>query len=642
MLILLTALAGWSQSNYYPKRLWKTLDVSGELKLRGQYRQEKIIQKDFTDIMKSPYYMAGISLYTKNYILNPNFLTIDIAGKYFPQSETDSYIVTPDRSEILTLKGFSVDASLFQNKLISVSGIYGYNQTYRNREYLTNIRADGSNLGATILFNSKKLPVTISFNEIKLNQKEIETGYKYFDDQKNFKAGLVKSFGENDYSELAFTSGYYKRIEFSSFEIENQINNISFTNYVFFDKNKKYKLLSNIFNDNQSGNNDFNIFNVTENLTFVLPLGFGFRSDYNYNNRIWTAQESMLNRLYNELNHQLFESLNSSAAYEYAKTNHTNYTEIRKAGTLRLNYRKRILSGKLNVNYQFQHLNNKMNSVQTEVPIINEELSLVDNSISLLTKPYVLTETIVVKDRTGTNIYRPEIDYFIITQGDFTEIQRIPGGQIENGETVFIDYVALQSGSYSYDAFSNRLFAGILLFNEILNVYSNLNFQNYTNVIYTDFLTLNYIKQYTIGGKINLKIIEGGIEYDSYNSTITPYTMMHYFVNVQKNIKDKITISANGNLMDYYMIDEKLNRIYSDVTGNLSYYLSANSSINLQLLYRKQVGEDIDLDLYTGLTEFKTLFRKFEITAGIEFYKRNYLNEIRNFKGVYLQLLRKF
>lgn len=642
MLLLTSPMFGESQTNQYPKRLWKTLDVSGDLKLRSQYRHEKFVRQNFEDIMKSPYYMAGLSLYTKNYILNPNFLTLNISGKYFPQSETDNYIVTPDRSEILTLKGFTTDATLFQNKLVSVSGIYGYNQTYRNREYLTNIRADGSNLGATLLFNSKKLPVTVSFNQMKLTQKELETGYKYFDDQRTIKAGLVKSFGENDFSEIIFTSGYYKRKEFSSFEIENLINNARLTNYVFFDKNKKYKLYSNIYNDNQSGNNQFNIFNASENLSLVLPFGFGFQTDYDLNNRSWTGQESMLNRVNSELNHQLFESLTSSLVFEYAKTNNTNYIELRKTGILKLNYIKRIPSGKLNVSYQFHYLKNNMTSEQNEVSILNEELVLVDNSISLLAKPKVVASTIIVKDKTGTTIYRPEIDYFIINQGEFTEIQRVPGSQITNGESVYIDYVALQSGSFSYDAFSNRLFASIVLFREKLNIYSNLNYQDYANMFYTDFLTLNYIKQIMIGTKVDLKLVEAGVEYDSYNSTITPYTMMHYFINFQKNIKEKIIISANGNLMDYYMIDEELNRLYSDVTGNVSYYLSGSSSINLQLLYRKQVGEGIDLDLFTGLTEFKTMFRKFEIIAGIEFYKRNYLYEIRNFKGAYLQLMRKF
>jgi len=642
ILMILFSAQSFAQSTHYQNRFWKLTDVSGELRLKGQYREQETVIQDFKDSQKSLYYSGGITLYTRNYIWNPNFMTLDVGGEYSPESDMDNYIVAPDRAEIRTLKGFNIASTHFSNSLISLTTLYNFSENYSNRENLTNLKSNGNRWGGTLFFKSKILPIRLSYDDMRYDQKEIETDFSYQMMQKNFVAETQRSFGKNDRNELRYTNSNYARKDYNNFEVKNKINNVSLLNQIYFDQQKRYSLYSYIYNNNQRGDNVFNIFNVSENAFFILPHKLSFNSDYNYYNLQMTDQSSILNKISGTIAHTLFKSLTSSVNYEYSNNNHTFYNETRNTARLNINYVKTIPTGVVNIGYQFQYLNDNMKSEATLIPIFKEYHILTDGNITMLDKSFVDESTIVVRDVTGTIIYRRDFDYILINQGEFTEIQRMPGGQISNAGSVYIDYLAKQSGAYSYDAFSNRLSGNINLFQGFLKLYSTVTFQNYKNIEYSDFLTLNYLKQYFYGTDIDVGFADGGIEFDHYFSTITPYKMTRYFLNVQGNIKEKLLLSLNGNIRNYYMIDEDLKRNYSDLSGNITYRFSQISTIDLNLGYRNQKGEGIDLELLTGRSEFKTVYRKLFVIIGLEFYKRNYLNEKINFNGAYLQLARKF
>lgn len=631
-----------AQNMRYPNRLWKLTDVTGELKLKGQYREQETIMQDFSDTEQSFYYSGGIALYTKNYIWNPNFMTLDIGGEYSPESNMDNYIVAPDRAEIRTLKSFNINSTHFANSLVSLTALYNFNESLSNRENLTNLKSNGNRWGGTLLLKSKFLPVSVSYYDMRYEQKEIETDFIYRTVQKTFNANTHKSFGENDKTDLRYSNSNYARQEYNNFELQNKINSVSMMNQIFFDSEQKYAFNSYIFNNNQRGDNYYNIFNVSENLNLALPYHLRFNSDYNLYNQHLTDQSSILNKISASFDHFLYESLISGIYYEYSSNNHTFYDEFRNTAKLNVNYIKKIHNGQLNLSYQFTYLKDKMNSTPALIPVINEQHILTDGNITLLDKPYVEQGTVVVHDQTGTIIYRPDFDYILINQGDFTEIQRMPGGQISNGGTVFADYITRQSGAYKYDALTNRINGNLSLFKGLLRLYSAVTFQDYKNVEYSDFLTLNYLKQYFYGSTVNLGFADAGIEFDHYLSTITPYKMVRYFLNLQGNYNEKLLLSLNGNIRDYNMLDEGEKRNFADLSGNITYNFNNNSKIDLNLGYRNQRGKEINLDLFTGRSEFKTVYRQIFVTIGLEFYKRNYLDEKINFKGAYAQIARKF
>jgi len=90
------------------------------------------------------------------------------------------------------------------------------------------------------------------------------------------------------------------------------------------------------------------------------------------------------------------------------------------------------------------------------------------------------------------------------------------------------------------------------------------------------------------------------------------------------------------------MIEESIDRKYSDLSGKAAYAVSATTKVDIMIGYRQQRGPGIELDLLTAKTEFKTSIRQLFMTVGLNLYLRDYLDDITKYYGAYLQLIRKF
>ena len=153
---------------------------------------------------------------------------------------------------------------------------------------------------------------------------------------------------------------------------------------------------------------------------------------------------------------------------------------------------------------------------------------------------------------------------------------------------------------YEYDANNNTFAASILLYKRIFEVYYRRAAQDYTNISQTDLLTLNYYNQNIIGARIDLGFARGGIELDDYESTIIPYQMMRYYLNINKRIGTKLLISLNGNIRDYIIIDGETDRMYANFSGRMAYNINRRMKVNLDYGYLNQSGRNIDLEAHDG------------------------------------------
>jgi len=620
---------------------WKFTTLDGEVFLKGTYRDRESWENAIYELQKSAYFSGGLKLNTKSYIWHPNFLLLELGGEYAPESNMDEYLVSPDFSEVRTLKGLNGGVTLFNNKPVTLNTWGRWSDTYSSRENLTNIQTNSLAWGSSLYLRSKFLPLNLTYSSNKWDQNEIDIGRTYITEQENFEASTQKSFGQRDQNELRYTHDRYYRREPSLFETENFTDNIRLTNSIFLDKNRNNSFRSLIYDYNRRGSQQFHIFNVTENIISQINKKLRLSGSYNLYNQQQEMQASSQNRITANVNHKLFESLTTNLFYEYSNIYHTLYHELRNNMGGSVNYTKKIGTGKLNLMYSYSNLRNIMDNDPVQIPVYNEQYILKDGEITMLAKPYIIENSVVVRDASGSIIYQPLLDYILIPKGTYLEIQRVPGGLIENNSIVFIDYVCVLEGSYKYNAISNNMYAGLLLFKGFLEIYYRGSYLGYRNVEKTDLLVLNYIEQNTFGAKLDFGISQLGAEYEDHNSTITPYKLMHYYLNFQKRIK-KFTMSANGNYNDYDMVDEAIRRQYFDVSGGAAYEFTANTKLDVDAGYRKQIGPGIDLDLLRLRTEFKVVIRQLYLNIGADLYRRVYLGERTNFNSAYLQITRKF
>ena len=213
--------------------------VNGDLKLNGLYRMQQSVISDIKEDQRSAYYIGGLRINTGSYLWNQDLIYINLDGEYNPETRRETYLLVPDRSEVRTLQKIDFKTAIFRKKPVSLNTFVNLNQTYYNRELLTNIKSDNRQFGGLLSFNNKFLPVSISYRKSDWKQKELQTGRSFTMNQNNVIGRISKSFGKNDNHEILYSRDDYKYTYFADKEVNSLVDKISVNNNFYFDRNRK-------------------------------------------------------------------------------------------------------------------------------------------------------------------------------------------------------------------------------------------------------------------------------------------------------------------------------------------------------------------------------------------------------------------
>lgn len=624
----------------YP--FWQLTSFSGSLNFKGNYRQRDRALRSLSETSDRLFLAGGLLLKSRSYIWHPNFLVLEAEVEFNPGTDQENYLVSPNRSESFTNNKLGFRATFFNQKPVNLSVFANYHQSFINREFLTNIKANNWQWGAASYFRNKFLPISVNFSKVEWEQKEIVTGRTTKTEQENFQTRVSKSFSSRDNHEFVFSHNKFLRQELNLSQTRNTIDNYSLNNNIYLDSRKNYLVRSRITNLDQYGNINYQRLQAFEDLILNLPKRFTLSGNYNYSKIKQESQKYDQESITGRVSHELFESLTSTVIVTHSVLDQTIFKESNNRAGINFNYKKNIPKGVLSLSYGFQRHHQNVDSNPVSIFVINEEHILSDDQIVLLDKPFVDISSVTVKDITGTIIYRLNLDYVLIDRNNFLEIQRVPGGQIPNDENIFIDYTANQPGSYKFNAEKETFSANISFFNRLVEFYYTNSRQDFKSTEFTEFLVLNQFNQNIYGSRFKIGVLQVGIEFDNYRSNIIPYRKTRYYLQLSGKFTNNLLFSLNGNLSDYYFRDSGRDQVYSNVFGKISYRIRPQTKLNFDFGYRKQAGREIDLDLITARTELNTKVRQLYITLGLEMFRRRYIGDKMNFIGTFFQIERKF
>lgn len=635
---------GFSQDYSFSRRFWALTGVNGALQLGANYRYQAGYSNEIYNYQKSSQFSAGLRLNTTSYFFHPNLVTLSVGGEYNPWLGKDLFLVIPDQSELVTVKKWDAIINFFNQKPVNFSFFYHYDDVYANRENLSNIRSNTTNFGGNFSWSNNILPVQASYLQGKWYETELLTGRTFATLQKNYQVRIDRSFSTYSNNQIQYYHNDYSREDAEiAVRTQNISDNLCMNNTVFFDKKHDYSFISLLSGINQWGTDTYRRYQADESVNMSLPKRFTLGLSYNYYDYIRGIQAIRQNSFHAILQHQLYESLHTGLSLEYNGIHQSSYTETNPRAGIDVNYEKKIfLKGKLMLGCMYNWQRQQHKGEETPLQVMREEHYLTDGQLTLLNKPFVNINTVRVTDATGTIIYQANFDYVLLVRNDYLEIQRVPGGQIPDKSTVYVDYLVMLPGSYKYDVTFKRISASVSLFGRLLEVYFKLGNQTYSGQSTTDYLTLNYFTQTDYGFKLEYKFASGGAEYEQYKSTIVPYNLLRYWLQVQGIIASKVSYSLSGNMRSYDLTADNTRQQFIDMIGNLGYQISPQTNVSVELGYRKQVGQQIGLDLLTGKIQFATVFRQISIKVGMDVYQRDYLHERTNYLGGFIQITRNF
>jgi hypothetical protein len=629
--------------------LWNLTNVNGEIRLGASYGNGFTNLYGLKDNSKVTNLYGGLNIHTGSYLWSPNFLKLDIDGAYFPSSNKNLYQIFPNYVDMMNLERLHVGGTLLPYKPVTLSGYYNTDQSYDSRENLTDIRTNTKGYGGMLSFKPVFLPFNIAFNENDWTTKELASGryYQYF--QKNWDAHFSKSFGKYNRYELIVTRHDYTTRTSVMSEARSLYNNADFRNFLYFDSAKRYYLNSEMLGTLQYGSglgvDSYKQFKWNENFYSKLPRNFKFNAGYNFQYNGQAGESIAINNIVADFSHQLYQSLHSDLNYQFTSNNESTYGEYTNKGTIGFAYTKKLPGkGLLTVAENYSVLSEKLSSQNEELQVINEPYTLSDKQVIMLKRPHVLPASIVVKDASGTMVYALNIDYILILQGDYYQIQRIPGGMIADNQTVYLNYVAIQPGNIRFSNSTNDFAVNVSLFGQFLNLYYSSLKQSYFDIVNTPTANLNYLTNHIYGCRLGYKFISVGTEYSDFASSLYPYKTFRYFGSLQGRINTKFTYCVNFNAREYLkMAQDSSARYYDDANAMLSYAATTSLKFDLTGGYVYQQGYEIDLAMLTARLKVTKLIDHYIFSGGFDMFNRSYLrNQFSGYFGGYIQVSKRF
>jgi len=164
-----------------------------------------------------------------------------------------------------------------------------------------------------------------------------------------------------------------------------------------------------------------------------------------------------------ELNHQLYTNLNTKAYTNITSRNSDIIDEDKWLIGLDGKYNKQDLFGAIvtaGLGGSYQETDRVSN--QGVVEVVDESHVVPLTGSVILNQRFILTSTIIVTDETGTLVYTEGSDYTVFPlAGDLTQLQAIPGGRIDTGDTLLVSYQAQPLPSQMFSTIRTNYNLGI-------------------------------------------------------------------------------------------------------------------------------------------------------------------------------------
>jgi hypothetical protein len=258
-------------------------------------------------------------------------------------------------------------------------------------------------------------------------------------------------------------------------------------------------------------------------------------------------------------------------------------------------------AGRLNLSLGLGYRLDDRNSQSPRVIIEEEPVTFIGSAPIPLSRDFVLAETIVVNNDTGTQTYIEGVDYLVSVIGSTTRIERVISGSILDGETVLVDYEAETGGTFEYSQV-NQSFSADYRFAKYHNLFFRYHNSRQNLQSGTPTLPFNSVESFEIGLREDIPIrtrgiqISGEAKYRRQEEDINPYDQTSFTLSVQAPLSAKTNVSASASrsVVDNFFSDED-----SDLT-------SYNANITWRALRSLTLRADGHYDKDTGGTVFRS------------------------------------
>jgi hypothetical protein len=215
-----------------------------------------------------------------------------------------------------------------------------------------------------------------------------------------------------------------------------------------------------------------------------------------------------------------------------------------------VNYSKALRFGNLGVSGRLRAARTDQESGSSGLQVIGEVAVLRGTTPVDLENEFVVSESVVVSNSNRTQIFVEGLDYRLVVVGSTTSIQRLIDGNINDGETVLVDYTFESTGTTEFDTLNSGITVNFG-FLDTMNVYVRYDDQD-TSLRSGEFTNpINDRRSLELGIAINGQFLDGWsmngeLRHRDQEEEISPYTSDSLNIGLTRYLLGSWKISLAG------------------------------------------------------------------------------------------------
>ena len=341
---------------------------------------------------------------------------------------------------------FNGSITLLKEKPYATTWFYQRDRDQREYDRFRSFTVETERYGMRASIATPYLPISLRYTHFNDDTLDPERPDTRTEDTLHIQ--IVQDRGARDQSRLQHTTQIFDQVDDGFIEYSGAAHTVQITDRQYHGIDDRFQLYTQARYHDLDTDLSRNIdITAREHLRIQHQDNLFSELQYTYENRRADADRVSRHSLDLSLEHQLFESLRSTAGfegvYDDAHGGRDRFDGIRYGPYIREFYTKQIgSSSRLQLRSEAQWHEEDRSSVSNDLTARNETLTLQFARPSLLRAPQVRVDSIELRDEQGSTLYFEGLDYRIVPRGEFVEVQRIAGGRIAEGSQVRVDYAA--------------------------------------------------------------------------------------------------------------------------------------------------------------------------------------------------------
>ncbi|MCG7893773.1 MAG: hypothetical protein JAZ12_04920 [Candidatus Thiodiazotropha taylori] len=385
-------------------------------------------------------WQAGLRIAQMGYLLDPRiaWFLIDIEPLYtWTELETDDTVEEYDGE----LFNYLLQTSLLQG----TPGPFGLDLSAQKNTSLntgslgSRFDTDIESYRATLNWKNSAFPMSLSYEEKTLDEE--------------FRSSLTNPVTERD--ELLKSWNLKGRssklsVHLTHDELDDRIisrnqdyelDRANISHHLLWGRNSQ--LDSNLNYTDRTGFNANERLTISESARIQHLDNLHSRTSYHYQSTEQTIENTEHGGRF-ELHHRLYNNLNTMGYANLNKRESDDLDEDKWRVGLEARYTKnKLLGAYISAGVRASYQETDRVSTLGTIDVIDESQAVPFTGAILLEQRFIITSTIVVTDSDGITVYDENTDYTIIDlSGDLTQLQVVPGGRIDSGDTILVSYDA--------------------------------------------------------------------------------------------------------------------------------------------------------------------------------------------------------